>query len=139
MDLIYAQAVFTIVAATSQNANAGLPKLHNPNMSLPQKLCQVGRNLNIMTEIDARQSQYLKIPGGRGDGRAKKTYFQSGSSCLPTPRFSGDVWKTAGQKKSSQNPRTLTTSQTVAVSSISTTPTSFLKRQQDSVSSTMRP
>jgi len=42
------------------HADAGLPRLHNLNMSLPQKLCQVGRNLNIMTEIDARQSQYLK-------------------------------------------------------------------------------
>jgi Heterokaryon incompatibility protein (HET) len=60
MDLIYAQAVFTIVAATGQNADAGLPRLHNPNMSLPQKLCQVGRKLNIMTEIEARQSQCLK-------------------------------------------------------------------------------
>ena len=60
MDLIYAQAVFTIVAATGENADAGLPRLHNPNMSVPQKLCQVERCLDIMTEIDARQSQYLK-------------------------------------------------------------------------------
>jgi hypothetical protein len=35
MDLIYAQAVLTIVAATGQNANVDLPRLHSPNMSLP--------------------------------------------------------------------------------------------------------
>jgi hypothetical protein len=44
MDLIYTQAVFTIVAATGQNADA-------PDMSVPQKLCQVGRYLNIMPFI----------------------------------------------------------------------------------------
>ena len=60
MDLIYTQAVFTIVAATGQNADAGLSRLHNPDMSVSQKLCQVGRYLNIVMEIDTRQSQYLK-------------------------------------------------------------------------------
>jgi hypothetical protein len=62
MDLIYARALFTVVVASRDSADSGIPRVNQPNNDIVLDVCRVAKGLNLMSELrssrDAEKTPY---------------------------------------------------------------------------------